>query len=251
MKNVDELTSNLMDETLKEAADSFFSKRKQVEDEQELIHAELCKLKEQANRIDTLLSRLNYVLVRGRARHAFWAELGLDSLGNYEPVWEHDVVLPRSWTYKGRFIHLVRSLYTQISEKIEDYTHGKYVDDPEVKGKKRLTVNLNTVKARIQDLNESIRELNVNHNPGEVLAFVRKLDVEGSRHKEIAGGGLVYNYDQELSYCELDASSLEIKEYPELSRDKDTMSRVEQICRQIYRDYKAEVRGMLAEMQQG
>ncbi len=241
MKKVDQFLDSLTDETLKEAAETFFGKRKELEDEKEFLRGQAEKLKLQAESIDVLLSRLNYVLARGKAAEKFWSELGHESLAAISPEWKNDVVMPRAWTRKGRFLGLACKLYIQAAEKIKVYLRGRYVDDPEIKGKKRLTVNLFTLKDQISKLNESIQEVNVCNRPDDVLAFARRLEVEGNHKKKFTGSELVYDYDQDLCLKELDPAELGLNEYPELPMDKKSMHRVNQTSKKIYSKFKTEI----------
>ncbi len=241
MKKVDQFLDSLTDETLKEAADTFFGKRKELEDEKEFLRGQAEKLKLQAESIDALLSRLNYVLARGKAAEKFWSDLGHEPLADHSLEWKNDVVVPRAWTRKGRFLALASKLYIQAAEKIKVYLRGRYVDDPEIKGKKRLTVNLFTLKDQISRLNKSIQEVNVCNSPDEVMAFARRLEVEGNHKKKFTGSELVYDYNQDLCLTELDPADLGLKEYPELPTDKEAMRRVDQTLRKIYSEFKIEI----------
>lgn len=248
MKKIDQFSDTLTEETLKEAADTFFGKRKEVEEDLELLHKQARELQRQAADIEGLLSGMNYILAKGRASKAFWAGLGHDALSEYLPRWQNEVLLPRAWTRKGRFFSLMHKLYSQVSEKIEVYVHGRYIDDPEIKGRKKLTSNLTTLKNHANKLNETIQKVNACQSPDEVMAFARRLDVETSDKKQFTGSGLIYDYDRDLCLPPLEMDSLGVKEYPELPADKQAMNRLEQTSREVYARFRQEIDPVLDEI---
>ncbi len=245
MKNMDKFAENLMDETLKEAADTFFGKRKELEDDLEFLQQQAGELQKQAKGIEGIVSRLNYVLGRGKAAQEFWSSLDSSALADFPADWEHDVALPRAWTGKGRFLGLVRSLYMQLAERIDAYTHGRYVEDQEVKGKKQLTTNLKSVTDFAESINAAIRDINACNRPDDVMAFARSMDVEGSQKKKFAGGDLSYDFDQDLCFKELNMEDLGLARYPELPTDKKARQKLDEVSKAVYSKHKTEINEVL------
>ncbi|WP_291319918.1 hypothetical protein [Desulfonatronospira sp.] len=248
MKNMDKFAENLMDETLKEAADTFFSKRKEIEDDLEFLHRQVEELRNQAKGIEALAARINHLLAGGRTAREFWDASGGSLFADIKPAWEPDVALPRAWTRKGRFVKLIRNLFLQLANRVDVYLYGKYVDDPEVKGKKQLTTNLKSVISLAEDINTSIREINSCNSPDDVMAFARSMDVEGSEKKKFAGGDLTYDFNQDLCYQEVNMQDLGLAEYPELSSDRQAMQKMDALAKDIYSRYKKEINDLLDEI---
>ncbi|EFI35345.1 conserved hypothetical protein [Desulfonatronospira thiodismutans ASO3-1] len=248
MKNMDKFAENLMDETLKEAAETFFGKRRELEDDLEFLQQQAEELQRQARGIEGIVTRLNHVLGRGSAAQEFWTGLDSSELAGVPADWEHDVALPRAWTRRGRFLGLVRSLYMQLAERIDVYTHGRYVEDKEVAGKKQLTTNLKSVTDFAESINAAIREINACNRPDDVMAFARSMDVEGGQKRKLAGSDLTYNFDQDLCFKELSIDDLGLAKYPELSTDRQSMQKVDALAKDIYSRYKKEIKDVLDEI---
>ena len=248
MNKMDKFAENLMDETLKEAADNFFGKRKELENDLEFLHRQAEELRSQAKGIESLAARINHLLAGGRAAREFWDALGKSFFADAQPVWEPDVALPRAWTNKGSFLGLVRKIYQQLAERIDVYTHGRYVEDKEVKGKKQLTTNLKSVTDFAESINAAIREINACNRPDDVMAFARSMDVEGGQKRKLAGSDLTYNFDQDLCFKELSIDDLGLANYPELSTDRQAMQKVDALAKDIYSRYKKEINDVLDEI---
>ena len=248
MKYMDKFAENLMDETLKEAADTFFGKRKELEEDLEFLRQQAGELQKQAKGIEGLVSRLNYVLGRGEAAQEFWTSLDSSALADYAANWEQDVALPRAWTSKGRFLGLVRSLYMQLAERIDVYTHGRYVEVQEEKGKKKLTTNLKSVTDFAESINAAIRELNACNRPDDVMAFARSMDVEGSQKKKFAGSDLSYDFDQDLCFTEFSMDDLGLAKYPELPADEKARQKLAKVSKAVYSGHKKKINEVLDEI---
>ncbi|WP_291321157.1 hypothetical protein [Desulfonatronospira sp.] len=248
MKNIDKFADNLMDETLKEAADTFFGKRKELEDDMDFLQRQVQKLHNQARAIEDIAARINYLLAGGKGAWEFWAGMEAKSLSDIAPEWEPDVALPRAWTRKGRFSSLVRNLYQQLADRIEVYTYGRYVEDQEVKGKKHLTSNLKSVSEFAESINAAIREINACSSPNDIMAFARSMDVEGARKKKFASSDLTYDYNQDLCFQELNLDELGLVKYPELSTGKEAMHNLAVLSKDIYSRYKTEINALLDEI---
>lgn len=248
MNKMDKFAENLMDETLKEAADTFFGKRKELEDDLAFLHRQVEELRSQGKGIEALAARINHLLAGGGAAREFWASVDGSFFVDIQPIWEPDVALPRAWTRKGRFIKLIRNLYLQLANRIDVYLYGKYVEDPEVKGKKQLTTNLKSVTSFAESINTNIREINACNSPDDVMAFARSMDVEGSEKKKFAGSDLTYDFNQDLSYQEVNMDDLGLIKYPELSTGRQSMQKVDVLAKDIYSRYKKEINELLDEI---
>ncbi|RQD66609.1 MAG: hypothetical protein D5R98_02100 [Desulfonatronovibrio sp. MSAO_Bac4] len=240
MGKVDFFTGDLVDETLKEAADTFFGKRKKIDEELNLFGDQVKKVQRIAEKIKFNLNRLNYLLVDDAGRELFWRALDLDETvyPTIKGQWQKNGTLPNAFTLKGKYLKSVRFLYENLQKSVEDYLHGHYVEHPEVKGKKVMTPNLNNLKKWADEINELIEEVNSSNNPDDVLAFTRRMDVDQCSKRESVGSGLEYNYKDELCFKPLEFSTLDLADYPDLSGGKETYSRIKKASLLIFGEKK-------------
>ncbi|MFN2342406.1 MAG: hypothetical protein ABR542_03525 [Desulfonatronovibrio sp.] len=248
MGKVDFFAADLVDETLKEAADTFFGKRKKIDEELNLFDLQVEKVQGIAGKIKFNLNRLNYMLIDDAGREFFWRELGLDETvyAAAKGQWQKNGSLPHAFTLRGKYLKSVRFLYESLRKSVEDYLHGHYIEHPEVKGKKVMTPNLSNLKNWADDINELIEEVNCSNNPDDVLAFTRRMDVDQSSKRESVGSGLEYNYENELCFKPLDFSTFDLTEYPDLSGDKETYSRIKKTSLLIFGEKKEIIKKVLS-----
>ncbi len=249
MDKIDYFSDEMTEETLKEAADTFFGKRKKIDDELELFFEQAEKLKHKAGLVKEKVSRINYLLP-DKSQSLFWKKLGLED-SDYASIkgeWNDDVLLPWALTRRGQYQKIVLSLYDDLKYLVKDYLHGRYLDHPEIKGRKIITPNLTNLMTWAENINKEIHEINRSNRPGDVLAFTRRMDVDESSKRESVGSGLEYSYDQELSFEPVDFSSLGLPEYPEVPADKKSLDTATETARSIYKEREDSVRSILDEI---
>ncbi len=247
MNKLNYLSDEMAEETLKEAADTFFGKRKKIDDELDLFFKQAEQLRLRDSSVKEKVSRLNYLLPDDDSVNLFWNKLGLgDSVyPSIKGQWKESATLPWALTLKGKYQKTVLSLYDDLISLVQDYLYGRYVDHPEIKGKKIITPNLSYLKTRAEDINSQINEINCSSKPDDVLAFTRRMDVNESSKRESVGSGLEYSFDQELCFEPVDFDSLGLTPYPELPAGKKDLNNIAQVSKSIFREKKDRVRTIL------
>ncbi|WP_045215320.1 hypothetical protein [Desulfonatronovibrio magnus] len=247
MNKLTYFSEDIVDETLKEAADNFFGKRRKIDSELELLDKHIRQLQQKAQTVERSISRLNYLLPGNDMVKAFWAKLGLkDSL--YSAVsadWSGDAILPWAMTLKSKYRKTVLIFYSDLQKLVHDYLHGKYIDDPEVKGKKVMTCNLLHLKEWVEDLNKEIDNINCSNRPDDVMAFTRRINVSESSKRESVGSGLEYTYDQELCFQPVDFDKFGLPEYPELKKVQEVQEKISDFCNITFSDNKELIKNVL------
>ncbi len=247
MGKLDYLSEEMVEETLKEAADTFFSKRKKIDEELELLSEHAEQLRKKEDLIEQKTSRLNYLLMDDDSRNLFWNQLGLkDSIyPSIKPQWGENNTMPWALTIKGKYQKALLSVYDDLRSLVKDYLHGRYIDHPEIKGKKVITPNFLNLKKWADDINKEIENINRCNKPDDVMAFSRRMDVSESSKRESVGSGLEYDFDKELCLPPFDFSSLKLKEYPELPGGKKDYYRIAEVCMSIYKAKKEQVNSII------
>ena len=247
MNKLEYLSDEMVEETLKEAADTFFGKRKKIDQEMELLFEQAKQLRRKAVLLEEKTSRLNYLLLDDDSRSLFWSKIGLEDsvYPSIEGQWKEKISLPWAMTRKGKYQKSVLTLYDDLKFLVRDYLYGRHVDHPEIKGKKVITPNLTNITAWAENINEEIQEINSSSKPDDVLAFTRRMDVDESAKRECVGAGLEYNFDQELCFKPVDFSSLGLAQYPELPDDKKVYAGIAGVCVSVYKEKKDLVKAVV------
>lgn len=247
MSKLDYLSEEMVEETLKEAADTFFGKRKQVDQELEFLNQQAEELRKKGELIKENASRLNYLLPDEDSINFFWTQLGLkDSVyPSIQGECTERMSVPWAMTLKGKYQKVLLSMYDDLKTLVKDYLHGRYVDHPEIKGKKVITPNLSNLKKRAEYINKNIEQINRWNKPDDVLAFSRRMNIDESSKRESIGSGLEYDFDHDLCLSPFDFSSLELTEYPELPGGKKDYYKIADITMSIFKEKKEQVRTIL------
>lgn len=250
MSKLDYLSEEMAEETLREAADTFFGRRKRLDQELEMLHRQADQLREKSGLALEKARSLNYLFPDEDSKKLFWDRLGLgDSVySGLDRQWSEKNRPPGALTMKGRYRKCVLSLYDDLSSLVHDYVHGRYIDHPEIKGKKIATPSLSNLKAWAEKINKEIEEVNSCSKPDDVLAFARRMDISESAKRESVGSGLEYRFDDELCFSPLDFSSLGMDELPVLPGDKKDYKNIASVLELVYKEKKDQVRAVLDEI---
>ncbi len=247
MNKIDYLSNEMAEETLKEAADTFFGKRKKIDDEIELLREQAKKIQAMAKKIRAKASGLNFMLLDQDWINKFWARLGLGEsvYPSIKGEWKGKESMPWAMTIRGRYQKAVLSLYQELGSLVRDYTHGRYIDHPSIKGKKVITPNFSSLKTWAESINRDIEAINCSSRPDDVMSFTRRMNVEEDSKREQVGSGLEYKYDEQLCLTPVDFDSLELEQFPELPFKKSHLETVRDLCRSICTENKERVRAVL------
>jgi hypothetical protein len=250
MSKLEYLSEEMAEETLKEAADTFFGRRKRLDQELELFYRQADQLREKSGLAMEKARNLNYLFPDEDSTRLFWERMGLgDSV--YKGLgrrWSEKIQPPGALTMKGRYRKCVLLLYDELRSMVDDYVHGRYIDHPEIKGKKVVTPSLSNLKAWAEKINKEIEDVNSCSKPDDVLAFARRMDTDESAKRESVGSGLEYRFDDELCFSPLDFGSLGMDELPVLPGDKKDYKNIASVLELVYREKKDQVRAILDEI---
>ncbi len=254
MSSIDQYTDELADEALKEAADTFFGKRRKVEDEIKLFESKVEELKDKSREIEMLVSGINYLLLRERHCVFFWQIFGAEELASREDEGSFPdlpISVPFSIRPFSRYFKLLLDLYEKTAKKVKAYNHGEYIDHPEVSGKKVATISYSYIYRWLDQINAKIDKLNYYHKSSDVLQFAKKMDVQRTEKEKIAGADFTYSLDEDLKMSRLNMKDYEIPVFPDLPESRGFKGRVKKICKRVYSGNKQEVRSRMKQIAKG
>ncbi len=248
MDPVDRFADDLTGEALKEAADTFFGKRRSVEEEIKSFETKAQELRDKGLWIKQYLSAINYLLIQERYALFFWRIFGAEDLARIKEevaFSELNVPLPSGLSLFGRYFRLLCYLYEFTARQIDKYNNGEYVDHPEIPGKKTVTLNYSYISGWLSDLNSRIDKINYYHKSSDVLQFAKKMDVEEREKEKVAGAEISYNLDNDLKISHLKLENYDLPVFPELPWGRVLKKRMKKECKRFFAYNRENIRSRL------
>ncbi len=262
MKKVHDFSEVLIEESLAESADTFFGKRKNLEDQITVFKHKCKELQLIRDDVVTWEHGLGFLLLKGDAAEAFYKKIGVvsdDTTLRQGCCWGVELVPPRSWLDiflsgsvlfgRSRYWKTVYAVYSKLYELRELYEHGRYYNDPSRPGGKKQTINCTVLEAWGKRLNAEITSTNENNQPSQVLQFVKQFQGNEEMKERIAGAGLEYTLDNELAFPLLDLKVCGLVHFPELPAPESVKGAIRCFCRQLYDAHKETIVEIMAEVE--
>lgn len=212
----------LESEVLSEMAGTFFGARKALEDLRDDFTLRVDELRAQAAKVYARVFFLRSLLLGPEGEDALFAALGLPpqfpeaQTQSGSRTWRPDH-LPFAFLSSSRFVKLVLLAYAEIFHACEVYMAGEYEDDPERKGRKRMSMHYKQVERLGRRLNERIEKLNAEMPASSVLQYARSIStVEAPGQGAITNALGAESLDQGMQFQPLDFAALNIWRAPVL-----------------------------------
>jgi hypothetical protein len=247
------LADALETEVLSEMAETFFGARKALEDLTDDLMLCVESLRVLSSKVFARVLFLRSLLLGEPGEAAFFAALGLPPqfpMVQAEPgvrVWKPDS-LPFAFLPSSRFAEAVLLAYGEIFHACEVYMVGEYEDDPEQKGRKRMSMNYAQVESRCHQLNTRIDKLNADMAPSSVLQYARNISAADQ-----AGQGSITNalgaesLDKGLLFVPVDCYALGLWRAPSLPAPQVCEGKVRAFAKTFYAAHEEQARRVLKE----
>jgi hypothetical protein len=233
---MDEWGDALVEETLREAAGTFFGARKEVEDEISLFASRVADLRAQAEKKIRPWSAGLFFLLGPAGGQKLLDALGVILPAEYISGGDRPL-LPRlrSFTRKGLFIKTGRQMYMSLAEEISAYLHGTLYPDPLYPGHKLKTVHYLQLKRHCESINAHIAHVNKSNRPSASLAFAKRMDQDLVRKETVTGGGVgMASLDEELAFAPLVFDQYDLPFFSDFPVDAATEKLVKDCCAEVY-----------------
>ncbi len=249
---LDEWGDALVEEGLREAADTFFGARTTLEREITFFEAQVVKLQAQAREIRSWFAGLNCLLGSEEAARLLFDALGV-TLNDPElytiQVCSLQFRRPRSFTRKGLFAKTVWEIYEPLAGLVQAYMHGAHYPDPLQPGRMRVSMHHALLARHCEEINGRIRSINESNRPSESLAFAKRMDqAQVFKESVTGGGGQTWNLDSALAFPLLDFGSFDLPVFPDLPADPKARVVIEDCCGRIFSRERAHVDAVLGEI---
>lgn len=249
---LDEWGDALVEETLREAADTFFGARTALEREIAFFEAQVLKLKDRVSEIRSWFAGLNCLLGSEANSRQLFDALGVilpDASLHSHRVCSLQFRRPRSFTRKGLFAKTVWEVYEPLAGLVQAYMHGAHYADPLQPGRMRISMHHSLLAHHCEEINRRIRGINESNRPSESLAFAKRMDQAQIQKESLTGGGgQAWELDRALAFPLLDFASYGLPVFPELPTDARARSVVEDCCGRIFSRERGHVGAIMDEV---
>lgn len=255
-KELEKFTDELVEETLAEAADSFFGMRRRLEEEKDLYREKLDYLRDVRAKALERAATLQHLLLGRRAAFALYELLEiepgplLDS--GAEPISgrQRQRLLPRpmALTRAGVYLKLVTKAFDALQDRVDEYLNGRFYADPHGSGKKLSNPYHRQMAFWCRELNERISRANANIPPSQTRRLVKALHpglADKERIMDAPLDGFDQSYDQSLSLPPADCGPLEELALPELPPVLAAGEALATVCRSVWDERRREVQDLL------
>ena len=242
---MDEWGDALVEEGLREAADTFFGARRALEEDIVYLEDRVAKLRVQSEEIRSWLAGLNCLLGSEENSRSLFEAVGVrlpDPDYYKRTVCSLQFRRPRSFTRKGLFFKTLWEVYRSLAGMIESYMHGSPYSDPLHPGRVMITLHLAQVRRHCDEINRRIQTVNESNRPSESLAFAKRFD-HGQVQKEsiTGGGGQFWTLDQDLAFNPLNFENFKLPVFPDLPIDLKARSALEVCCGRIFSNQRPQI----------
>ncbi|MFW5722245.1 MAG: hypothetical protein ACOCWT_02995 [Desulfohalobiaceae bacterium] len=250
----EELSENLRDEVLQEAADTLFGKRRAIEQEISLFYDKVEELRKVLKNVQLHQKGLHFLLLDNDpdAVAGFYRSIGVDPGRIPEIETDHPSreafpeKLPFAFTAKGRYAKGLFLSYGAFARAVAEYLSGRTYNDPDDPRVKRVTVNRKALEKWHGELNRKIEDLNRDYAPSRSLDFAKRLDVEQSEKADKMACTLSRsNLDEDMAFPTIDWGGLNLPDYPELPPAAQVKATVRSYAAKLFAKHPGKVREIL------
>jgi len=221
-KTLEGMADGLVEETLVEAANTFFGARKALEDEIELYQRRVAELGRVERDVLRRAAALHSLLPGPEAVRGFYAAIGVApgrlpaAAAQVEPAWG-GVRAPLALLPWRRYAGLLLAAYAALTDAADACLHGRHCDGP--KGRKVQTANLDQLNEWCRSLNQRILAMNRDQRPSGTMSFVRGLDPAQQERRRLADApldGYASGLDRDLAFAPVQCPDADALATPEL-----------------------------------
>lgn len=248
---LEKLSEGLILETLTEAAQTFFGIRRDLEREIELYRDAARRLAGVERVMLRKAGALHYLLLEGEAARDFYSAIGAPPSHLPDMADPDKGGLRKSWaiTGAGRFGKLLLRAYEALHQAADEYTHGRYYNDPRGSGRKLVTVHFTQLRSWCKRLNQRIEAVNAQNLPSATLGFVQGLDPSTLDRARITGGstfGPSCSLDQELAFPAIECVAMIYVAAPELPAPEAARRAILDFAAGLYKARRERIDQLLA-----
>ncbi len=245
--------ADLTNEALVEMADTFFSRRREIDLRKKVLLEKVQELRLKAEHIDAKWRTLRRLLLQdASALKALTAAMHFDPEELCCIVVDEDHIFrfapPWSLTKRGRYIKSVEHVYDALCEDVRDYNDG--TSSPDSDDKRRIIVSTHYValKQMYDEINRDVDTINESQPTSCVLGFARNLDVVEMERRKVSGAtfqNASERIDSSMALAKLTQDDFNLPAIPTPPLWNELKQTMEPILTKIYEKKAEEVRAAI------
>jgi len=245
------LADSLTEESLREAADTFFGQRRSIEASLQEYEEGVQELLRRQRKVERRLANLHFLLRRGDTAtvDGFYRAIGMDPDRIPKPDPETgarlgDLQVPFGVRAKSRYEKLVCQAYAGLASEAADFMQGRNYKDPHDPRCMRVTLSYEQLRNRHAALCEKIRKANAYSPPSEILQYCKQLSETDSARSGICVP-LCYTLDREMAFAAPDFCQNGLEAFPAFPSEKRVKGVIKGYCSRVFASAPEEIRRIL------
>ncbi|QJB57763.1 hypothetical protein [Pseudodesulfovibrio sp. zrk46] len=247
MTDFRDIADQLQQEVVTDMAETYFGTRRELDDKIRGFELMVDEFRGLVPRLSQAAARLNLLLLDAPTARDFY--IALDIVPSCIPVPSEYVrpffdKLPWAFTGGGRYARCVCRAYDLLQKAADDYLNGHYYPDPDVPGRKRLTVHYLRLRALAEHINDEVERVNTELSPSSTLRYVKRMDTEQSEREDVIGLACLTDgcgLDNDLKFDGIDFNGLNLPVVQDLPRISSVKEAIKDFCKEIYPARKQDI----------
>lgn len=257
MADFRDIADQLQQEVVSDMAESYFGARKELDDKIAGFNFMVQEFRSLVPRLSQAAARLNHLLLDKRTARDFY--IALDIVPSCIPAGDDEVSpffdkLPWALTGSGRYVRCICRAYDLLQKAADDYLNGHYYPDPDVPGRKRLTIHYLRLRALAEHINDEVERVNTEMSPSGTLRYVKRMDPEQSEREDVIGAACLTEgcgLDADLEFQGVDFKGLNLPVVQDLPRLSMVKPAITQFCKRIYPSRKQDILSSMHALREG
>ncbi len=257
MSDLKDFADGLQQEVVTDMAESYFGDRKNLDDMIAAFNIMVLEFRSSGLALYQAAARLHCLLLDRQTAKDFY--IALDIVPSCIPF--SDEVprpffesLPFAFTGVGRYERCVFRAYSIFQKVADEYVNGRYFNDPEMQGRKRLTVHYLRLKALAEYINDEVERVNANQSPTGMLRYVKRMDTEKCEREDMIGQACLLEggeLDSDLKFSSIDFEGQELPVVQDLPSLVKVKPLIKDFCKEIYPSRKEDIKRAMASLRDG
>lgn len=233
MSDIKDFADQLQHDVVSDMAEAYFGARKDLENMISAFDAMVEEFRPMIERLSQAAATLHCLLLDTKTSHDFY--ISLDIVPSCIPFSHSSCAMglksvPFSLTKRGKYVQSVIRAYDHFQAVSNEYNNGRYYNDPDQSGRKRLTVHYIRLRALAEHINDEIRKVNEDMSTTGILRQVKGMDPEQSQRERIMGDVCLMEgceLDKDMCFTPLDFDALGlpvVQDLPQLMKVKKTIT---------------------------
>ncbi|BDQ32621.1 hypothetical protein [Pseudodesulfovibrio portus] len=255
MSGIKDFADQLQQDVVSDMAESYFGARKNLEDMINAFDQMVTEFRFMAAKLSKAAAALHKLLLDTDTARNFY--IALDILPSCIPFSDNDASefepgpVPFAFTGRGRYIKCVVRAYDRFQKVSDEYLNGRYFDDPEHPGRKRLTIHYLRLRAMSQYINDQIHKVNDQISPTGMLRYVKRMNPDVTERERIMGNMCLFEggeLDKDMCFSPMDFSDLKLPVVQDLPPLRKVRDAIRTFCDELYSVRKQDVDPLVADM---